>query len=143
MLCVKHNLTCERAKKYGALYSPFPLNLPPPLSPSPFPLLPKNPQKLEAKPVKGLNNTCRVAGCLSLRQNWDPPAPSRKRVCRPPWGGGNTRLRVRRREEPIRTTGETAWHSVYSVPNPLCNTWFQHIMVVFRFTFYKETKINL
>jgi hypothetical protein len=21
MLCVKHNLTCERAKKYGALYS--------------------------------------------------------------------------------------------------------------------------
>ncbi len=28
-------------------------------------------------------------------------------------GGGNTRLRVR--GEPIRTTEEKAWHSVYSV----------------------------
>jgi hypothetical protein len=29
--------------------------------------------------------------------------------------GGNTRLRVMGRWEPIRTTGEKAWHSVYSV----------------------------
>ncbi len=48
-----------------------------------------------------------------------PPHPfSRKRVCShhlEPKGGGNTRLRVRGREEPIRTTGEKAWHSVYFV----------------------------
>ncbi len=48
-----------------------------------------------------------------------PPVPfSRKRVCPlpvEPKVGGNTRLRVRGGGEPIQTTGEKAWHSVYSV----------------------------
>jgi hypothetical protein len=52
--------------------------------------------------------------CLSLRPNWLPL--SRKGVCPPlePNVGGTTRLRVSGRWEPIRTTGEKAWHSVYS-----------------------------
>ncbi len=51
-----------------------------------------------------------------------PHPLSRKRVCHgsplPLWNqkvGGNTRQGVRGRGEPIRTTGEKAWHSVYSV----------------------------
>ncbi len=41
-----------------------------------------------------------------------------KRVCspHPEPKGGNTRLRVRGWANPIRTTGEKAWYSVYSVP---------------------------
>ncbi len=42
----------------------------------------------------------------------------RKRVCVPrnQMGGGcNTRLRVKKWADPIRTTGEKTWHSVYSV----------------------------
>ncbi len=58
-----------------------------------------------------------------------PPPLSHKRVCVPPplgtkWGGqapGNTRLRVRGRGVPIRTSGEKALHSVYSVPVTLCS----------------------
>ncbi len=40
-----------------------------------------------------------------------------KRVCPPATkGGGNTLMRVRREwAVPIRTTGEKAWHTVYSV----------------------------
>jgi hypothetical protein len=47
-----------------------------------------------------------------------PPAPSSPLPRLEPKGGGggvNTRLRVRGRGEPIPTTGEKAWHSVYSV----------------------------
>ncbi len=48
-----------------------------------------------------------------------PRAPSTASECVPPEpkGGGNTRWRVMGlgRGEPIRTTGEKAWHSVYSV----------------------------
>ncbi len=60
----------------------------------------------------------RVPECLSLRPNWLPlPHPPPASKCIPPWiqRGGNTRLRVRCRGEPIRTTVEKAWHSVYSV----------------------------
>jgi hypothetical protein len=46
------------------------------------------------------------------------PPPPRKRVY-PPWTqrerGTNTGLRVRGCGEPIRTTGQKVWHSVYSV----------------------------
>jgi hypothetical protein len=45
-----------------------------------------------------------------------PPIPSPASECVPPEtngeGGGNTRLRVRERADPIWTTGEKAWHSV-------------------------------
>jgi hypothetical protein len=47
-----------------------------------------------------------------------PFAPSPASECVPPGnqgGGSNTRLRVRGRGEPTRTTGEKAYHSVYSV----------------------------
>jgi hypothetical protein len=61
-----------------------------------------------SKHVKGLYNTYRVPECLSLRPS-SPPPPGTK------GGGSNTHLLVRGRPEPIRTTGEKAWHSVYSV----------------------------
>jgi hypothetical protein len=61
----------------------------------------------------------RVPECLSLRPNWLRPPPSLASVVWTPLdpkGGGDTRLRVRRRlGGQIRTTGEKAWHSVYSV----------------------------
>jgi hypothetical protein len=48
-----------------------------------------------------------------------PRTISRKLVCSPPWnqrgGGGNIRSRVRGRVEPIRTTEDKAWHSLYSM----------------------------
>jgi hypothetical protein len=59
----------------------------------------------------------RVPECLSLRQNWLPLPPLPQASVSPldPKGGGNTRLRVRWWGKPIRTTGEKAWHSVYSM----------------------------
>ncbi len=45
-----------------------------------------------------------------------PPPLSRKRVCPPPlWNQGGHPLAVEGTGEPIRTTGEKAWRSVYSV----------------------------
>ncbi len=46
-----------------------------------------------------------------------PECLSRKRECLPlgPRGGGNTSLRMRVWGEPILTTGQKAWHSVYFV----------------------------
>jgi hypothetical protein len=55
---------------------------------------------------------------LSLLPNWLPlPLLLQASVSPLPWKqrGGNTRLRVRGQGEPIRTTGEKACHSVYSV----------------------------
>jgi hypothetical protein len=54
------------------------------------------------------------------------PAPLFECFLPPPGtGGGTNRLRVRGRGQPIRTTGETAWHSVCTVEHilfvsPLC-----------------------
>jgi hypothetical protein len=42
-----------------------------------------------------------------------PPNPPASEWVSPPWS--NTRLRVRRWGDAIRTTGQKAWHSVYSV----------------------------
>ncbi len=57
--------------------------------------------------------------------------------CVPPLNqrGGNTRLQVRGRGEPILTTGEKAWHSVYSVvvPRRLFFTalqWILHLVYI-------------
>jgi hypothetical protein len=49
-----------------------------------------------------------------LRANWLPPPPFPQESAPSPLepGGGNTRLRERGLGEPIRTTGEKAWHSV-------------------------------
>jgi hypothetical protein len=47
-----------------------------------------------------------------------PPSLPQASVSPPLWnqrGEYNTRWRVRERGEPIQTTGEKAWHSVYSV----------------------------
>ncbi len=58
----------------------------------------------------------RVPECLPLRPNWLPPPPLPQVSVSPPgtnWGEDHTRLRVRGRGEPIRTTGKKAWHSVY------------------------------
>ncbi len=69
--------------------------------------------------VVGLIFTKSTRLCLSLRPNWLPRPLSCKRVC-PPWnqwgGGGGVQhaLAVCGREEPILTTREKAWHSVYS-----------------------------
>jgi hypothetical protein len=59
----------------------------------------------------------RVSQCLSLRPNWFPPPPPPPSECVPPRNqkGGQHSLRVRVQGEPIRTTGEKACHSVYSV----------------------------
>ncbi len=58
----------------------------------------------------------------STFERFGSPLPlSRKRVCLPmePKGGGNTRLRVRERGEPIRTSREKPWHSrVYTLSPP-------------------------
>ncbi len=57
------------------------------------------------------------------------PPLSRKQVC-PPLGTkgreDNTRLRVRGWGEPIWTTGEKAWHSVYSVRSNIILVSLQH-----------------
>ncbi len=60
------------------------------------------------------------SACPLVRNGSTHPL-SRKRMCPPPEpkGGGNTRLRLRRLADPIRTTGEKAWHSVYSVQRGL------------------------
>jgi hypothetical protein len=58
----------------------------------------------------------RVLGFFSSWPNWDPH-PLTRRLVYPPLlflGGGHTRLQVRGWGEPIWTTGEKAWHSVYS-----------------------------
>jgi hypothetical protein len=61
----------------------------------------------------------RVLGFFSSRPNWDhPPHPldrRRARVCPPfaPGGGGQTRLREKGWEVPIRTRGQTLWYSMY------------------------------
>jgi hypothetical protein len=63
----------------------------------------------------------RVPECLSCRRNWVPP-PSPACECafplRPKGGKSNTLLRVRGWGDPFRTTGQKAWHSVYSVVEP-------------------------
>jgi hypothetical protein len=59
------------------------------------------------------SNHTEVPECLSLRPNWNPPP----RVCPPPLepkGEQNT-LAGEGAGDPIRTTGEKAWHSVYRV----------------------------
>jgi hypothetical protein len=62
----------------------------------------------------------RVPEFLSLRRNWVPPTPSTASECvsllGPRGERSNTPLRVRGWEDPSRTTGKKAWHSVYSVP---------------------------
>ncbi len=57
---------------------------------------------------------------LASRPTWVPHSLPRKQVCLPfrtekRVGGRNTRLRVRGWKDPIRTTGQKACHSVYSV----------------------------
>ncbi len=56
---------------------------------------------------------------LLLQASVSPPRLGTK-------GGGNTRLRVRVLEEPIRTTGEKAWHSVgpFLTLKCICNYLF-------------------
>ncbi len=57
--------------------------------------------------------------CLSLRRNWIPPPPPLQVSVSPPLdpnGGSNPHFRVRGWGDPIRTTGQKAWHSVYFVP---------------------------
>jgi hypothetical protein len=72
--------------------------------------------------------------CHSSELAPPPPLPARK--CAPPLepkGGSNTRLRVRGRGEPIRTTGEKAWHSDYFVIGTL-GDWrydIEHVYIVF------------
>jgi hypothetical protein len=61
-----------------------------------------------------------VPGFLSSRQNWLPPPPPYPQASVAPThlvpgGGGHTRLRKRRWEEPIRTKGRTRWYSSYSM----------------------------
>jgi hypothetical protein len=50
-----------------------------------------------------------------LRPNWLPPPPLSQASVSPLVGtwGGNTRLAGEGAGEPIRTTGEKVWHSVY------------------------------
>jgi hypothetical protein len=61
------------------------------------------------KPVEG----------LSLRRNWVTHPLPRTGVCFPPWiqrgREQHTPFRVRGWGHPIPTTGQKAWHSVYSV----------------------------
>jgi hypothetical protein len=55
--------------------------------------------------------------CRFVRIGYHCPL-SRKRMCPPPW---NQRGRIHSLGgEPIRTTGEKTWHSVYSVPIAPC-----------------------
>ncbi len=75
-------------------------------------------------PVQWFSTIHRVPEYLSLRRNWVPTLPP-KLVCLPPWtqrggvtlicgwgGVGGTNQFGR------RTTGQKAWHSVYSVGSP-------------------------
>jgi hypothetical protein len=66
----------------------------------------------------GAQNTYipRVPQCLFPRPNWDPPSALLQASISPSeQKGGHTRLLIRRWAVPIRTTGEKALHSVYSV----------------------------
>ncbi len=47
-----------------------------------------------------------------------------------PRGGDNTRLRERGWADPIRTTGEKAWHFVYSVPCTVKCIYLRHNTVI-------------
>jgi hypothetical protein len=59
----------------------------------------------------------RVPQCLPLRPNWVRPPPLSQASGSPPREpkeGGNTRLRVRGWGIPVQTTGEKAWHFIFS-----------------------------
>ncbi len=71
--------------------------------------------------------------CLSLRLNWPPPPdPSPASECVPPaplepkgWDQLSLSGEGGRGGEPIRTSGEKAWHSFYSVRFPVHHFPFQ------------------
>jgi hypothetical protein len=73
------------------------------------------------------------------------PRPLSRNKCPPPprdhmGEGDNNRLRVRRREELIRTTGEKAWHSVYSVTSPKAFYVLHCFLKKYRYVTYLEKK---
>jgi hypothetical protein len=76
------------------------------------------------------------------RPNWLPRRLSPQASVSPPGTkrGSNTRLRVRGRGEPIRTTGEKAWHSDYFVIGTL-GDWRYDIEHVYIVLLQEECKI--
>jgi hypothetical protein len=74
-----------------------------------------------------------------------PPTPSPASECvLPPGSKGvsKTRLRVRGWADPIWTTGENAWHSVYSVHVRIFRSWNLEIWKFLLHTAYERTVHN-
>ncbi len=74
----------------------------------------------------------RVPECLSLRRNWvpHPLTPSERVSPLEPKGGGVTHsLAGDGVGGPVRTIGQKAWHSVYSVAQPSPQTAKQNVVV--------------